>query len=173
MKTNSSNNDVMFNTLYVDVLANALKNAISESNGQNAKKIFENLKSYKSENEKGSAEIQKYFNNQFSKLEIAIAKQLTKYNADKVTASSESAKEQLNILSLPITEQRAKIRGMLNNMAKSGKYEMYFTKKQYLEMFDILTDDEFTQLYCGKSIEKSSLIRVLTNKLIKAEKNNK
>lgn len=174
MENNSNNNNgVKFNTLYVDVLATALKNAISESNGENAKKIFENLKSYKSENEKESAEIQKYFSNQFSKLEIAIAKQLTKYNANKVTASSETAKEQLNILSLSIDEQRKKVRGMLNNMCKSGKFELHFLKAQYLNMFDTLTDDEFTQLYCGKSIEKSTLIRVLTQKLIKVEKENK
>ena len=165
-------NNAKFNTNYVDVLATALKNAINESNSKNAKQIFDNLKTYKNENESESTEIQKYFNNQLSKLEIAIAKQLTKYNAKKVTASSETAKEQLNILTLPINEQRTKIRGMLNNMCKSGKYEMHFAKTQYLNMFDTLTNEEFLQLYCGKSIEKSTLIRVLTNKLIKAEKNN-
>ena len=166
-------NNAKFNTNYVVVLANALKNAINESNGQNAKQIFENLKTFKSENESESTEIQKYFNNQLSKLEIAIAKQLTKYNAGKVTASSETAKEQLNILTLPINEQRTKVRGMLNNMCKSGKYELHYAKAQYLNMFDTLTDEDFAQLYCGKSIEKSTLIRILTNKLIKAEKNNK
>lgn len=169
---NGNANNAKFNTNYVDVLATALKNAINESNGQNARQIFDNLKTYKSENENESAEIQKYFNNQLSKLEIAIAKQLTKYNANKVTASSETAKEQLNILTLPVDEQRTKVRGMLNNMCKSGKYELHYAKTQYLNMFDTLTDEEFTQLYCGKSIEKSTLIRVLTNKLIKAEKNN-
>ena len=172
ISNNGSANNAKFNTNYVDVLVNALKNAISESNGQNAKQIFDNLKAYKSENESESTEIQKYFNNQLSKLEIAIAKQLTKYNAEKVTASSETAKEQLNILTLPIEEQRTKVRGMLNNMCKSGKYEMHFSKTQYLNMFDTLTNEEFSQLYCGKSIEKSTLIRVLTNKLIKEEKNN-
>lgn len=171
---NSSNaNNAKFNTNYVDVLVNALKNAINESNGKNAKQIFDNLKTYKSENESESTEIQKYFNNKLSKLEIAIAKQLTKYNANKVTASSETAKEQLNVLTLPINEQRTKVRGMLNNMCKSGKYELHFAKAQYLNMFDTLTDEEFSQLYCGKSIEKSTLIRILTNKLIKAEKDNK
>ena len=49
---------------------------------------------------------------------------------------------------------------------------MHFAKAQYLNMFDTLTNEEFAQLYCGKSIEKSTLIRVLTNKLIKEEKNN-
>lgn len=166
-------NNAKFNTNYVDVLVNALKNAINESNGQNAKQVFVNLKTFKSENESESTEIQKYFNDQLSKLEIAIAKQLTKYNAEKVTAYSETAKEQLNILTLPIEEQRTKVRGMLNNMCKSGKYELHFSKAQYLNMFDTLTDAEFTQLYCGKSIEKTTIIRVLTNKLIKAEKNNK
>ena len=171
--TTSNNNNAKFNTNYVDVLVNALKNAINESNGQNAKQVFANLKTFKSENESESTEIQKYFNSQFSKLEMAIAKQLTKYNAEKVTASSETAKEQLNVLTLPIDEQRIKVRGMLNNMCKSGKYELHFTKAQYLNVFDSLTNDEFSQLYCGKSIEKSTLIRVLTNKLIKAEKDNK
>lgn len=168
----SSVNNAKFNTNYIDVLVHAMKNAINESNGQNAKQIFENLKTYKNENENESTEIQKYFNNQLSKLEIAIAKQLTKYNAVKVTASSETAKEQLNILTLPIDEQRKKVRGMLNNMCKTGKFELYFTKVQYLTMFDTLTNEEFSQLYCGKSIEKPTLIRVLTNKLIKEEKNN-
>ena len=168
---NSSSN-AKFNTNYVDVLVNALKNAINESSGQNAKQVFANLKTFKSENESESTEIQKYFNSQLSKLDIAIAKQLTKYNAEKVTASSETAKEQLNILTLPIDEQRTKVRGMLNNMCKSGKYELHFTKVQYLNTFDTLTNDEFSKLYCGKSIEKSTLIRVLTNKLIKEEKSN-
>lgn len=169
---NSSVNSAKFNTNYVDVLVNALKNAINESNGQNAKQVFENLKAYKHENESESTEIQKYFNNQLSKLEMAIAKQLTKYNVNKVTASSEAAKEQLNILTLPIDGQRTKVRGMLNNMCKNGKYEMHFTKEQYLNMFDTLTNEEFSQLYCGKVIEKTTLVRVLTNKLIKEEKNN-
>lgn len=173
MKSTNNNNNAKFNTNYVDVLATALKNAINESNGQNAKQVFENLKAYKHENENESTEIQKYFNDKLSKLEIAIAKQLTKYNAEKVTACSETAKEQLNILTLPIEEQRTKVRGMLNNMCKSGKYELHFAKAQYLNMFDTLTNEEFSQLYCGKSIEKSTLVRVLTNKLIKEEKNNK
>lgn len=160
------------NAHYLDVLINAMKNAIANNDGESLKKIFANLKQYKSENESESTQIQKYFNSQFSKLEIAIAKQLTKYNAEKVTASSETAKEQLNILTLPIDEQQTKVRGMLNNMCKSGKYELHFTKAQYLNMFDTLTNEEFSQLYCGKAIEKSTLIRVLTNKLIKAEKNN-
>lgn len=176
MEKNTNNNgnvnNAKFNTNYVDVLVTALKNAINESNGQNAKQIFDNLKTYKSENENESTEIQKYFNNKLSKLEIAIAKQLTKYNAKKVTACSETAKEQLNILTLPIEEQRTKVRGMLNNMCKSGKYEMHFTKEQYLNMFDTLTNEEFSQLYCGKAIEKTTLVRVLTSKLIKEEKNN-
>lgn len=161
------------NTHYLDVLVDAMKNAIANNDSENLKKIFANLKQNKRENESEKTEIQKYFNGQFSKLDLAIAKQLTKYNANKVTASSETAKEQLNILTLPINEQRTKIRGMLNNMCKSGKFELHFTKAQYLNMFDTLTNEEFSQLYCGKSIEKSTLIRVLTNKLIKEEKNNK
>lgn len=161
------------NANYLDVLVNAMKNAIANNDGENIKKIFANLKEHKRENESESTEIQKYFNNKLSKLEIAIAKQLTKYNAEKVTASSETAKEQLNILTLPIEEQRTKVRGMLNNMCKSGKFELHFDKKQYLAEFDTLTESEFNNLYCGKAIEKSTLIRVLTQRLIKAEKTSK
>ena len=161
------------NAIYLDVLANAMKNAIANNDGENLKKIFANLKTYKSENENESTEIQKYFNAQFSKLDLAIAKQLTKYNAEKITASSETAKEQLNVLTLSIDEQRKKVRGMLNTMCKSGKFELHFAKVQYLAEFDTLTDNEFNNLYCGKAIEKSTLIRVLTQRLIKAEKANK
>ena len=161
------------NANYLNVLVNATKNAIANNDSENLKKIFTNLKIYKSENESEKSEIQKYFNNQFSKLDLAIAKQLTKYNADKVTASSETAKEQLNTLTLSPDEQRKKIRGMLNNMCKSGKYEMYFTKQQYLNEFDKFTENEFNNLYCGKAIEKSTLIRVLTQRLIKAERASK
>lgn len=175
-KTTNNNgnvNNAKFNTNYVDVLTMALKNAIASNDSESLKKIFANLKQYKSENESESKEIQKYFNGQLSKLEIAIAKQLTKYNAEKVTATTETAKEQLNILTLPYEEQRKKIRGVLNNICKSGKYEMHFDKKQYLAEFDTLTESEFNTLYCGKAIEKSTLIRVLTQRLIKAEKANK
>lgn len=175
-KTTNNNgnvNNAKFNTNYVDVLVTALKNAIANNDSESLKKIFANLKQYKSENESESTEIQKYFNNKLSKLEIAIAKQLTKYNAEKVTACSETAKEQLNILTLPIEKQRTKVRGMLNNMCKSGKYELHFDKKQYLTEFDTLTNNEFNNLYCGKAIEKSTLIRVLTQRLIKTEKASK
>lgn len=161
------------NTIYLNVLVNATKNAIANNDGENLKKIFANLKQHKSENESESTEIQKYFNGQFSKLDLAIAKQLTKYNAGKITASSETAKEQLNTLTLPIDEQRKKVRGMLNTMCKSGKFELHFDKKQYLTEFDTLTESEFNNLYCGKAIEKSTLIRILTQRLIKAEKANK
>ena len=161
------------NANYLNVLVNATKNAIVNNDSATLKKIFANLKNYKSENENETTEIQKYFNSHFSKLELAIAKQLTKYNAEKVTASSETAKEQLNTLLLSIDEQRKKVRGMLNNMCKSGKFELHFAKVQYLAEFDTLTENEFNALYCGKAIEKSTLIRVLTQRLIKAEKANK
>lgn len=161
------------NANYLNVLVDATKNAIATNDSENLKKIFANLKQHKNENESESTEIQKYFNNKLSKLEIAIAKQLTKYNANKVTASSETAKEQLNVLTLSIEEQKKKVRGMLNNMCKSGKYELHYTKEQYLNMFDTLTNDEFAQLYCGKAIEKTTLVRILTQRLIKAEKANK
>lgn len=161
------------NTNYLNVLVYATKNAITNNDGKSLKKIFANLRQHKSENESESTEIQKYFNAQFSKLDLAIAKQLTKYNAEKVTATSETAKEQLNVLTMSIDEQKKKVRGMLNNMCKSGKYEMHFAKVQYLAEFDMLTDNEFNSLYCGKAIEKTTLIRVLTQRLIKAEKANK
>lgn len=161
------------NTIYLNVLIDATKNAIVTNDSENLKKIFANLRQYKSENESESTEIQKYFSDTLGKKAIAIAKQLTKYNAGKITASSETAKEQLNILTLPYDEQRKKIRGMLNNMCKSGKFELHFDKKQYLAEFDTLTESEFNSLYCGKAIEKSTLIRVLTQRLIKAEKASK
>lgn len=161
------------NTNYLNVLIDATKNAIVTSDSENLKKIFANLRQYKRENESESTEVQKYFNAQFSKLDLAIAKQLTKYNAEKVTACSETAKEQLNTLTLSIDEQRKKVRGMLNNMCKSGKFELHFAKVQYLAEFDTLTESEFNNLYCGKAIEKSTLIRVLTQRLIKAEKASK
>lgn len=161
------------NTNYLDVLVDATRNAIANNDSENLKKIFGNLKQHKHENESESTEIQKYFNGHLSKLEIAIAKQLTKYNANKVTACSETAKEQLNILTLPVEEQRKKVRGMLNNMCKSGKFELHFAKVQYLNEFDTLTESEFNSLYCGKSIEKSTLIRVLTQRLLKEEKSSK
>ena len=161
------------NTNYLNVLVNATKNAIANNDGESLKKIFANLRQHKRENESESTQIQKYFNEAIGKKDIAIAKQLTKYNATKVTASSETAKEQLNILTLPIEEQRKKVRGMLNNMCKSGKFELHFAKVQYLAEFDTLTESEFNSLYCGKAIEKSTLIRVLTQRLIKAGKANK
>lgn len=161
------------NSIYLNVLIDATKNAIVTNDSENLKKIFANLRQYKSENESESTQIQKYFSDTLGKKAIAIAKQLTKYNAGKITASSETAKEQLNILTLPHEEQKKKVRGMLNNMCKSGKYELHFTKAQYLEEFDNLTEEEFNNLYCGKAIEKSTLIRVLTQRLIKAEKASK
>lgn len=161
------------NTNYLNVLVNATNTAIANNESESLKKIFANLKQYKSENESESTQIQKYFNDALGKKQIAIAKQLTKYNANKVTACSETAKEQLNIITLPYEEQRTKVRGMLNNMCKSGKFELHFDKKQYLAEFDTLTESEFNNLYCGKAIEKSTLVRVLTQRLIKAEKANK
>lgn len=161
------------NANYLNVLVDATKNAIATNDSENLKKIFVNLKTYKNENESESTQIQKYFNDAIGKKNIAIAKQLTKYNATKVTASSETAKEQLNILTLPYEEQRKKVRGMLNNMCKSGKFELHFAKVQYLAEFDTLTESEFNSLYCGKAIEKSTLIRVLTQRLIKTEKTSK
>lgn len=161
------------NTTYLNVIIDATNTAIANNDSESLKKIFANLKQYKSGNESESTQIQKYFNDALGKRQIAIAKQLTKYSATKVTASSETAKEQLNVLTLPYEEQRKKIRGMLNNMCKSGKYELHFDKKQYLAEFDTLTESEFNTLYCGKAIEKSTLIRVLTQRLIKAEKASK
>lgn len=161
------------NTNYLNVIIDATNTAIANNDGETLKKIFANLKQYKSENESESTQIQKYFNDALGKKQIAIAKQLTKYNANKVTACSETAKEQLNIITLPYEEQRTKVRGMLNNMCKSGKFELHFDKKQYLAEFDTLTESEFNNLYCGKAIEKSTLVRVLTQRLIKAEKANK
>lgn len=161
------------NTIYLNVLIDATKNAIVINDSESLKKIFVNLRQYKSENESESTQIQKYFNDTLGKKAIAIAKQLTKYNAGKITASSETAKEQLNILTLPHEKQKKKVRGMLNNMCKSGKYELHFTKVRYLEEFDNLTEEEFNNLYCGKAIEKSTLIRVLTQRLLKTEKTSK
>lgn len=161
------------NANYLNVIIDATNTAIANNDGETLKKIFANLKQYKSENESESTQIQKYFNDALGKKQIAIAKQLTKYNAEKVTASSETAKEQLNIITLPYEEQRKKVRGLLNNMCKSGKYELHFNKKQYLAEFDTLTESEFNNLYCGKAIEKSTLVRVLTQRLLKAEKANK
>lgn len=161
------------NSIYLNVLIDATNTAIANNDSESLKKIFANLRQHKSENADESTQIQKYFNEAVSKKNIAIAKQLTKYNATKVTASSETAKEQLNILTLPYEEQKKKVRGMLNNMCKSGKFELHFAKVQYLNEFDTLTESEFNSLYCGKAIEKSTLIRVLTQRLLKVEKSSK
>jgi len=166
------------NANYLNVLAGALKTAIDERNGQNAAKVFENLKSHKNENENEATEIQKYFNAQFSKLEIATAKQLTK-NASKNVATSETAKNELNILTLPIQEQMKKVKnalsGYIATAAKGEKLEFVakYTKTAILTEFDTLSESEFCALYSGATLQASKVYRAIVARLEKATKGAK
>lgn len=166
------------NANYLNVLAAALKTAIDERNGENAAKVFENLKTYKSENENEATEIQKQFNAQFSKLEIATAKQLTK-NASKNVATSETAKNELNILTLPISEQMKKVKNALSGyIATAAKGEMLefsakYTKTAILTEFDALSDTDFCALYSGASLQPSKVYRAIIVRLEKTAKGAK
>lgn len=166
------------NTNYLNVLAGALKTAINERNGENAKKVFENLKTYKSENENEATEIQKQFNAQFSKLELATAKQLTK-NASKNVATNETAKNELNILTLPVSEQMKKVKnalsGYIATAAKGEKLEFSakYSKTAILTEFDALTETEFCDLYRGSTLQPSTVYRAIIARLEKAAKGAK
>lgn len=156
----------------IETYVSALKECIETLDATTAKNIFAQFAEDKKNASKELQPVmQKEFTKGFSKLEYATLKQLTKVNESKVTPTSEVAKEQLNILLLPYEEQRKKVRNMLNNICKSGNFELHFAKKEYLTMFDTLTENEFTSLYCGSSIKKETLIRVITQKLLKEEKN--
>lgn len=166
------------NANYLNVLADALKNAINERNGENAAKVFENLKTYKSENENKATEIQKYFNSQFSKLEIATAKQLTK-NVSKNVATCETAKNELNILTMPISEQKKKVKnalsGYIATAAKGGTLEFAakYTKTEILIEFDTLSNDDFCALYSGATLQPSKVYRAIVARLEKSAKGAK
>lgn len=167
------------NANYINVLASALKNAINERNGKNAAKVFENLKTYKNENEANEAnEIQKRFNALFTKLELATAKQLTK-NTSKNVATNETAKNELNILTLPIHEQMKKVKnalsGYIATTAKGAKLEFTqkYTKTDILKEYDNLTEDDFCALYSGAVLQPSKVYRAIIARLEKAAKGAK
>jgi transketolase len=166
------------NANYLNVLAAALKTAINERNGQNAAKVFENLRNYKNENENEANEIQKYFNAQFSKLELATAKQLTKHNSKNV-ATNETAKNELNILTLPVPEQMKKVKNALSGyIATAAKGETLefatkYTKTAILTEFDALTESDFCALYSGATLQPSKVYRAIIVRLEKAAKGAK
>lgn len=166
------------NAIYLNVLAVALKTAIEERNGENAAKVFENLKTYKHENENEATEIQKQFNSNFTKLEIATAKQLTKHNSQNV-ATNETAKNELNILTLPVSEQMKKVKnalsGYIATAAKGEKLEFAakYTKTAILQEYDNLTENDFCALYSGATLQPSKVYRAVVARLEKAAKGAK
>lgn len=166
------------NANYLNVLADALKTALNERNGENAAKVFENLKTYKSENGNEATEIQKQFNARFSKLEIATAKQLTK-NASKNIATCETAKNELNILTLPVSEQMKKVKnalsGYIATAAKGGTLEFSakYTKTAILAEFDSLSETDFCALYSGATLQPSKVYRAIIVRLEKSAKGAK
>ena len=166
------------NANYLNVLAAALKTAIDERNGENAAKVFENLKTYKSENPSEATEIQKQFNAQFSKLELATAKQLTKHNSKNV-ATNETAKNELNILTLPVSEQMKKVKnalsGYIATAAKGKKLEFAakYTKTAILTEFDALSESDFCALYNGATLQPSKVYRAIVARLEKSAKGAK
>ncbi|MBQ2175067.1 MAG: hypothetical protein II453_08390 [Alphaproteobacteria bacterium] len=160
------------NANYLNVLAAALKTAIDERNGKNIAEIYNNLKTYKGENPEEAAKIQKEFNSNFSKLELAIAKQLTKTTSKNV-GSEETAKNELRIMLQPEDVQRKKVKNMLSGYIASEdckEFAAKFTKKDVLLEFDSLTDEEFKGLYRGATIQGATCYRVLVNRLEKASK---
>lgn len=166
------------NANYLNVLAAALKTAIEERNGKNIAKVFENLKAYKGENPEEAAKIQKEFNSNFSKLDLAIAKQLTKTTSKNV-GSEETAKNELNILTLPVPEQMKKVKnalsGYIATAAKGGKLEFAakYTKTAILTEFDALNETEFCALYNGTSLQPSKVYRAIIARLEKQSKGAK
>lgn len=166
------------NANYLNVLADALKTAIEERNGENAAKVFENLKTYKNENENEATEIQKQFNSQFSKLEIATAKQLTKNNSKNV-ATSETAKNELNILTLPVSEQMKKVKNALSGYIATAtkgetlEFAAKYTKTAILTEFDSLSEIDFCALYTGATLQPSKVYRAIVARLEKAAKGAK
>lgn len=166
------------NTNYLNVLAAALKTAIDERNGENATKVFENLKTYKSENPSKATEIQKQFNAKFSKLELATAKQLTKNNSKNV-ATSETAKNELNILTLPVPEQMKKVKNALSGYiataakGESLEFSAKYTKTAILTEFDALSESDFCNLYTGATLQPSKVYRAIIVRLEKAAKGAK
>lgn len=166
------------NTNYLNVLTAAMKSAINERNGENVVKVFENLRTYKSENENEAIAIQKQFNAQFTKLEIATAKQLTK-KASKNVATNETAKNELNILTLPVSEQMKKVKNALSGYiatAAKGKtleFNTKYTKNAILAEFDALTEEEFCSLYCGATLQPAKVYRAIVARLEKSAKGAK
>lgn len=175
MKTQNTENQAA--NVYTTILVNALKKAIEERNGENAKQVFANLKAFKSENADHATEFQKEFNSQFTKLEIAIAKQLTKKDS-KNTAASETAKNELNILSLPVDIQRKKIKNALSGYIatedkKNGtvlEFSAKYSKSAILTEYDNMNSDEFSNLYRGGSIDVKSVYRAIVTRIERANK---
>ena len=120
-------------------------------------------------------EIQKQFNAQFSKLELATAKQLTK-NVSKNVATSETAKNELNILTLPVSEQMKKMKNALSSyIATAAKGETLefaakYTKTAVLTEFDSLSESEFGALYNGATLQPSKVYRAIVARLEKTAK---
>ena len=169
METNLNEN-------YVNVIVNALKSALTELNASNAKETFENLKAYKKELDNETAfKVQKMINSKLTKLEIAQLKQLCKIDSKNI-GSSERAKQNFNILTTPIDEQRKKIKNALSNYLTKNvtdKYELKYIKSDVLTEFDKVTENEFQTLYTGGLLQIDKVYRYIINRIEKTKKASK
>lgn len=141
------------NANYIKVLAEAVKTAIKERNAENVKSVFENLKSYKAENPEEATDIQKAFNSELTKLEVATAKQLGKTNSSSSRAG-EIAKNEFETLTQSTEVQRKKVKNMLSGYINTDRkvFSAKYTKSEILTRYDAMTDEEFLGLYRGASI---------------------
>ena len=164
---------VRINENYVNVIVNALKSALTELNAANAKATFANLKDYKKELQPSEAlAFQKAVNSKFSKLELAQLKQLTKTESKNI-GSSERAKQNINILSTPVNEQKKKIKNALSSyLVKqvTDKFDLHFLKADVLAEYDKITDEDFQKLYNGGLIQVDNVYRYVVNRCYKAQK---
>ena len=168
--------ETTINETYINVIVNALRNALNELNAENAKKTFENLKAYKKELDNETAfKVQKMINSKLTKLEIAQLKQLCKTGSKNI-GSSERAKQNFNILITDVQTQMKKTKNALSNYLTKNvtdKYELKYIKSDVLTEFDKVTENEFQTLYTGGLLQIDKVYRYIINRIEKTKKASK
>ena len=111
-------------------------------------------------------------NSKFTKLQLAQLKQLTK-TTSKNAGSAERAKQNFNILTTPVTDQKKKIKNALSSyLVKqvTDNFSLRFIKSDVLAEFDKVTETEFQTLYTGGLMQIDNVYRYIINRLHKAQK---
>lgn len=110
------------------------------------------------DNEAAQKEALKAFWTEFSKLDVARIKAVSKaaIKSDNVTRSNQERQLVCRVLFRPIDEQRTAVRNMLKAAMRAKKeinerFPLAYTHKEYLDAFNTLSDEEFKNLYEGSA----------------------